>query len=528
MSSASVSPNGGEWVARYAEYSDLMLKARRACPGLPVLGISALRPRHLLPPDHVDLLTGRPIHQPSLGRIMGRWIRCVLFACREALLLAWLRVWFHRRMRRLMVDSAHIILRTWYFGPLDASAAQASTDFYYGTLPQQLEARGIRCLLLAGDIRGMPDWAFARSVFGRRAIRTMPEQLFIPPWAPLLTAWQQLTTAFVLRRLAAQAREPSFAAVCAVASMDSLRTITLRNTLHYYAARAAVTHLKAQAFVTFYEGQPWEQPAWHGAKVGNPSCVTVGYQHTVLLRHNFALQHPQDDGRVSAQPDVVLCSGPRTHALLATSHPRSTLIVFGTFRPFPAQAAVRSPRPRHRTVLVVPETGILREAKLLFEFAMRSARVMPDHHFIFRCHPIMPFERLRPHLAGSPEDSTNIEISSTRSMADDCARASVVLYRGSSSVLYAVMHGLKPVYVHQEQAQHGDPLFEMSMWRESVGSVEELQESLRAYASTSTDDASAQWRIAAEYVNAYAVPVSGVAVDQLVEAVGVSLDGARR
>ena len=100
--------------------------------------------------------------------------------------------------------------------------------------------------------------------------------------------------------------------------------------------------------------------------MADPTCVVVGYQHTVLLPHNFALLRSQDDGHRSAQPDVVLCSGPRTQAIMRSAHARSKLIPFGTFRPFPE--ATYPPRPDLRTVLVMPETGIIRETKLLFEF----------------------------------------------------------------------------------------------------------------------------------------------------------------
>lgn len=169
-------------------------------------------------------------------------------------------------------------------------------------------------------------------------------------------------------------------------------------------------------------------------------------------------------------------------------------------------------------MLVVPESGIMRESKLLFQFAMRSARALPDHRFIFRCHPIMPFRRLRPHLQGAPEECPNIEVSETASFTDDCSRSSVVLYRASSSVLYAVLHGLKPIYLHDERHQHGDPLFELTSWRERVTSEAELERTLRRYEAATNGGVSDEWRGAAEYVRAYVTPVNDSSLDQFLEA----------
>jgi len=210
--------------------------------------------------------------------------------------------------------------------------------------------------------------------------------------------------------------------------------------------------------------------------------------------------------------------------MLAHSHHRSRLLEFGTFRPFPA-GGLQPPAPQRCAVLVVPETGIPTESTFLFQFALECARELPDHHFIFRCHPIMPFDRIRPQLAWSPETCANVEVSG-RPMPEDYGRSSVVLYRGSSSVLYAVMHGLKPVYVRDRTARHGDPLFALADWRESVDSVDELRHLLHQYATLPFEDALQQWKVAAEYVSAYTIPVSAASIERFLDVVGL-LEPAR-
>jgi hypothetical protein len=198
------------------------------------------------------------------------------------------------------------------------------------------------------------------------------------------------------------------------------------------------------------------------------------------------------------------------------------LIQFGSFRWAQGDFVPLTPRPSLQAVLVVPETGVIREAKLLFNFAMRAASLLPDYRFIFRCHPVMPFVRVRPHLEEAPEELSNIEISDREAIDEDFARSSVLLYRGSSSVLYAVLYGLKLIYLHDDHHPDVDPLFELGNWREHVSLPGELAELLRHYASTTEESGAEEWQNAAEYVRTYTAPVSETSVDRFLEAVGIS------
>jgi hypothetical protein len=274
--------------------------------------------------------------------------------------------------------------------------------------------------------------------------------------------------------------------------------------------------------VTLYEGQPWEKPAWHGAKAASSECLIVGYQHTVVMPHALGLLSPNHDSWEMATPDVALCLGETTKAMIAPAHEPSgaKLVVFGSFRARPGRGERRAPRPGLRTVLVLPE-GIRSEAKLIFDFVTRAAELLPEHRFIFRCHPALPFDRVRPLLDTSPERYTNIEVSTRDAITEDFDRSSVVLYRGSSAVLYAILHGLKPVYLQSPGHPDVDPLFQLDRWREWIGSQGQFKQLLRCYAAASDDDADRAWSPAVEYVTAYTRPVEGAAVDRFLEAVGL-------
>lgn len=140
---------------------------------------------------------------------------------------------------------------------------------------------------------------------------------------------------------------------------------------------------------------------------------------------------------------------------------------------------------------------------------------------------MMPFERIRPHLECVPEARPNIELSTVAAIRDDCARSSVVLYRGSSSVLYAVLQGLKPVYVHEPTLRDTDPLFELTGWRTRVSSPSEFAHLLRAYAVMGEEAVLQEWQDAAAYISRYTVPVDGGSLDALQALIGLSGDRVR-
>lgn len=501
-----------------------MYAVRRRCRRLALLGTSAVNPRHSVPPGHIELLvamgTGAGVRVPSLLRMAKRVVWCFVWALRDTGSVGWLRLPLGARLRKLARHPVEVLMKTWCFG---TESLEGSSDFYYGELPRLLEERGVSCALLCGNGRGDAQRALVEATLRRTSVRSIPEWLLIPLWAPLATVWDQIVTSLALRRLARTERDPRLAMLCAYASLDCLTPATTRNALHFHVARAAVRTWRPKVFVTFYEGQPWEKPAWHGAKAASRECLTVGYQHTVVMPHSLALLAPNCDSWEMATPDVALCLGETTKTMMTPGHERhgTKLIAFGTFRAHPADGARRAPRPGLRTVLVLPE-GIQREAKLIFDFAMRVAALLPEHHFIFRCHPALPFDRVHPLLDGSSKRCANIEVSTRDVIAEDFDRSSAVLYRGSSAVLYAILHGLKPVYLQSLGHPNVDPLFQLGGWRERVGSDEELAQILCRYAAASSDDIGPEWQRAVEYVKAYTRPVDSAAVDRFLQAVGLA------
>jgi hypothetical protein len=505
-----------EWRRAFAAVADQMYAVLAACPRRALLACSTVNPRHPLPVDHQDLvreaLTSSPQGPPiTFGRRFAALGKLAAIAAREVVRIAAVRLLCRAQLSSIYRQPAAVVIKTWFYG----APKEDGPDFYLGQLPQMLRARGVSCVLIGGDAGYGPTLPFARGLLrsGRRAV---PELALVPWWAPISTFIDQMRASLALSRLARAPRAPLFCAVAARASLECLTGATFKHALHFYVARRAVAIWQPKVYGTLYEGQPWEKVAWLGAKSANASCRTMGFQHTVVMPHSWGLIAPHRGGWELAAPDIVLGLGRTTVDMMVRAHEGlgTTFVALGSFRRAPDSndAASTDPAPSRQTVLVVPE-GFMEEAQLLFQRAAEAAIAAPDQRFIFRCHPAWPFDRVLPHLSVDVRTLDNIELSTRPAIADDFARSSIVLYRGSSVVLYGVLAGLKPIYFNEPGRPFVDPLFQLDRWRDSVTSVPELVTALKAYARIDAGRAREAWQPAQRYVDDYSIPVRGEAVD---------------
>ena len=118
------------------------------------------------------------------------------------------------------------------------------------------------------------------------------------------------------------------------------------------------------------------------------------------------------------------------------------------------------------TCVVVPE-GIPSECIILFEFALKCARAMPEYRFICRTHPVLPMSSIEREIRGLANQPPNLEFSK-RTLREDFRRSRWALYRGSGTAVQAVLAGLKPFYFSRPGELNFDPLHQVRSWRETV------------------------------------------------------------
>lgn len=506
--------------------SEALQSVYQRCPDLPVLGIRWMHLKHplheiqeaLLDTDGAFGETGGRLNVPSAVELVGQLARCVVFGGYLSVQLIRLRFLVRRQVRVLARQRFEVVARTCCF---ESDRPADGSDFYFGDLQQRLAGRGFRMLLLCGDGTGGKWLRFAKGQAATSGLCRMPELALVHPLAPLRMAGMQLWTSCSLLYRGRELSTPLARRISRLASRSCLSQETTLNGLMFWVGSAAARRWQPKAFLTLYEGHAWEACLRLGVKSADGSCRTVGYQHTMVFRESLALTASSGGVENRSVPDVVLGLGEAPLELMRAGHARSRtrMVRFGSFR-YHASGVLRPANPDRRTILVTPE-GIPSEVQILLTFAVACAKRLPSYTFVLRCHPQVPIAKA---LALVPEDLTrqpNVILSERRSIEEEFARASILLYRGSSSVMYGILHGLLPVYLHHG-ASDRDPLYTLQAWRRRCASVDACVQILREHEQASGEQLAEEWAAAAAYVNDYTGPVTDDHLDAFLDAVGLT------
>lgn len=516
-----------------ARLSDALHAVVELCPSLPVLAIRWMHLKHPLHEVQEALLSGldggnetqagHQIRRVPVA-LQGAWrvVRCTMYAAYLSIHLVRLRFLLRRERGALRRQEFHVVARTVCF---ESSPVRDGSDFYFGSLQERFAALGVRMLLLCGDGTGGKWLAFAKGHVTTSGACRLPELALVHPLAPIQMAGQQVRSFVSLLIKGRRLADPLARQASRLASLECLSQETALTGLLCWVGNTAVRTWHPQALLTLHEGHAWECCLRLGVKTQDPSCRTVGYQHTMVFRESLALTTPPAMATAWAVPDVVLCLGEIPRELMRAGHERfrTRMLRFGSFRYRAPSTHTLADRQR-RTILVTPE-GIPSEVGILFDFVSRCARRLPSYAFILRCHPQVPMEQALKLSPAGLADRPNVMLSEEASIEDDFARASAVLYRGSSSVMYGILHGLLPVYL-QAGGSDRDPLYALQAWRRRCATPEELAVLLEQYEHTAQGAVETEWTLALRYVNDYTGPVDDGAVDALLASIGLKGNSA--
>ena len=499
---------------------EALFKARQRCPELPVFAIRWMFIKHPLHPVLKSLMReagwSGGAEEDSLQSNRGmvwRTLRCLLYGLQLSGRLWALRFKMRHELYDLKIRRFDLIAKTCRFG---TQQAPEGSDFYYGELQKKATERGKRMLLLCSDVKDI-DWTqFVEAQFSGGPMAVLPEWCLVHPFAPIRMALRQISASQKLRRLSQQARVPLEKEIFLLASRDCLLPDTAVNALNFWIAKGVVKTWRPKAFMTFYEGHAWERCAWWGARTADPSCKIIGYQHTAVFEASRSVTQPAVQGKERSLPDLVLCLGKGPAELMRGGlEPKGVkLIPVGSFRYQGAHSA-GSADPGRRTVLVAPE-GIRSEVKAIFSFALACAQEIPSYTFVLRCHPEIPMPDALKLVSEDLSRQPNIVFSEGKSLEEDCDRSSVLLSRGSSTVLYGILKGLMPVYGPVNNSMPDwDPLYKFRLWRAECETPREMAHALEAHEQAPKERREAEWEQALRYVQDYTGPVT----DERMEAI---------
>jgi hypothetical protein len=386
----------------------------------------------------------------------------------------------------LPLKSAAVQLRQWMRGraavipafeePVDVlfishllheSQVGAGEDFYFGNAPEAVAARGasVRVMLRNHtplDAKRAAQWPAAMV---RRFV--MPETLSLRGELGLRRA---LTAEAQRLRSGMDAGQTELEKTVRAEAARQARSMASLSTLRFFQQMLhCVATLRPKAVVVTFEGHAWERLAFAAARRARPDAACIGYHHTILFRRQHAALRPLG---APFDPDVVLTAGAVAAQRCRTAWASQPTAVATMGIPRRRKGPERGGPAARTGCLAIPD-GILGEILFLFDFAIAAARHAPEIPFVLRLHTVLSQREL---IASHPRFATlppNVSFSSG-SLDDDLEKSRCVLYRASSTSVYAAIAGLRPFYVRREGELSVDALDALQSWKKRVGTPAEL------------------------------------------------------
>ena len=403
---------------------------------------------------------------------------------------------------------------------INVSHAGLDDDFYFGNLPNDLVKQGHKVVLVLMNHTGKSS-----AELTEKWIDSAVPRIILSGSLGIL---DEITLHFQLKKEAARLRQlalrepPGLIRRVLKRATDEALSGGAHTTLRMSKQiDVLVTKLQPKLIAVTHEGHAWERVSFAAARRAHPSVHCIGYQHAAV----FKLQHAIRRKLASVyNPERILTAGAVSKFQLGNAPDLAgiPISILGSNRYFKGskENADQEVKPTKllnnssgRVCLVIPE-GIPSECLVLFYFTLRCARSYPDIKFIWRMHPILSFEELLSKNSDLKTISDNITISQVK-IEEDIAQSSWALYRGSTSIIQAVMAGLKPIYLAQSDELSIDPLYEVGCGREIISMPEELQKII--FSQRENIDVQMDLEKVQEYCKSFYMPFNDVVLSSLIQ-----------
>lgn len=401
------------------------------------------------------------------------------------------------------------------------SQAKVEEDFYFGHVPNELDALGYSVAIILINSSGRPAVRIASKCESVRVPRIiLSDSIGISNEIGIRSRLKVESSS--LKLLAKREQQGLFRRVLEQASEECLSGSTHQNMRMAKQIGSLVEKLQPKAIVITHEGHAWERLVFSSARRAHPDVLCIGYQHAAVFRLQHAMRRCLAP---KYNPDQILAAGDISRIQLNSSLGLKgiPISVFGSNR----RSARKTMCPDRliqthlrdssivRTCLVLPE-GIASECHLMFEFSILCAIENPDVQFIWRLHPAVSFESLKnenPKLRTPPK---NIILSQT-SLEVDVSRSHWALYRGTTAIVQAVVGGLQPIYLQTTGELNIDPLYEIDVWRVSVSDVSEFHRVISPCLDVSNSQSELDIEQAQKYCEMFFTPLD---ISKLITMVG--------
>ena len=223
-----------------------------------------------------------------------------------------------------------------------------------------------------------------------------------------------------------------------------------------FFVKSYVANIKPKKIYFTFEGFAWERQLIYWCKKIDHKISCIGYQHNILSHNNYSIFQSLNE---NYQPDKILCSNYPSYKILKkkTLKGKDKISLIGNLN-LQSNLIIKS-KENKKFILVAPE-GIETENIKLFKFSLKCAKQNPQIKFLWRVHPVINFKTILNLLKIKENKLPKNIVVSKSDINRDFKKSKFILYRGSASVLNAVMNKIFPIYYKDDESDDFDPLFE--------------------------------------------------------------------
>ncbi len=261
-----------------------------------------------------------------------------------------------------------------------------------------------------------------------------------------------------------------------VFSYETRNNFRLRMQINYL-----VKLIKPSLVALSFEGNCWEKGVFNVCKNLEKNkkikCKTVGYQHAGIMNLQTIINHRYKN---FFNPDFVITSG-KTNMKYFYKFFKTKKKIFeiGSNRHVQNINKKNKIKKLNKNILILPE-GTYEETKILFDLSAQLAKNYPRKNFILRTHPQININSFsKRFLIFDKYTSLKNLIFSKKTFDEDLKRSDAVIYRGSTGIVTAILHGLIPIYFKQSgEKLNLDPIFNLKKFKKIISSIKDFGKAL--------------------------------------------------
>lgn len=434
------------------------------------------------------------------------------------ILKTWVKIfisnkYLHKKFIREFKPDKYYVLRSWFYAR-SINENNKYSDSFFGTLPDYLRKKNQKLIIVAGVIGDYRS--IVKKIANTKEYFIIPHEYFLKYSDPIASVIN------VYKNKSKIKMDIEFMGIDVTGIVKAELSKDYRHTasgeyLHSFYIRRMLSLFDIGTFTTTYENNPWEKVCFSTLKKYSPDTKTIGYQHAVLSKASVNMFMSKDEKEVIPIPDKIITTGKVT---------KNILIKYGNFDADKIKEGCglrfghifnqeKIERNKKYKILITPE-GVLSESVNLVNFVHTALKHCKELKIVVRPHPALPFNNFRRHLNFDIDSFPNISVSSNASVKKDMEEVDIVIYRGSSLSIEALMMGIPVIYIDLGDIISVDPLFECSSLKWIVRTEKELVDAVAAIYAMENNEYQEKWNEAKNYLNTYLYAITDERLNEFI------------